>query len=81
MKTVEYLCQKGVDLDIPTAVTQDTALHISCKSALKKIMSTLLKYGANPNLKNCYSQTPLYILTNLIESKELVGCFIDNSLV
>jgi len=44
-------------------------------------MTTLLKYGANPNLKNCYGQTPLYILTNLIESKELVTCFIENSLV
>ena len=78
MKTVEYLCQKGVDVDIPTALTLDTPLHMACKCALKKVMSILLKYGANPNLLNSAGQSSLFILTNVVDSKELVQCFLNN---
>lgn len=52
MKTVEYLCQKGADVNLTTAISQDSPLHIACKCALKKVMTILLKFGANPNLIN-----------------------------
>jgi len=78
MKTVEYLCQKGVEIDAQTALTLDTPLHMACKCALKKVMSILLKYGANPNLVNSAGQSSLFILTNIVDSKELVQCFLQN---
>jgi len=34
--------------------THDTALHLACKCALKKVMTILLRYGANPYLKNAF---------------------------
>jgi len=50
IKTVEFLQQSGIDKNAQTLVSKDTALHIACKCALKKIMTILLKNGANPNL-------------------------------
>ena len=52
----------------------NTALHYICCSQRKSvaIMRTLLKYGANPNIKNSNGNTPLHMcsnrrLTNLIQ--------------
>jgi hypothetical protein len=52
IKTVEFLLKNGIHKNVRTTVSKETALHIACKLALKKIMTILLKKGANPNLQD-----------------------------
>lgn len=41
-----------------------TPLHLAVYNSNINICSLLLKYGANPNIKDCLGSTPLYIAYN-----------------
>jgi ankyrin repeat protein len=54
----EFLIQKGADVNAH-APRHPTLLHYAVRYHQKEMVQLLLSYGANPNVKNLFGETPL----------------------
>ncbi|KAJ8131634.1 hypothetical protein O1611_g1991 [Lasiodiplodia mahajangana] len=73
---VERLLEAGANPNARRALYNATALHIACGSARdnSEIISSLLKHGATPNLKDTRGWTPLhYAARSLANTIAIIG--------
>lgn len=54
-------CQKKLNLDSPIDATGDTLLHKATQEERIRIVSALLRQGADPLAKNAKGETPVYL--------------------
>lgn len=62
---IDVLLQtKRVNINLPTLLGRDTALHLAALKSNRNIVSKLLQHGANPNIRNAHGSTPLHYTTD-----------------
>ena len=61
---VQYLLASGAFKDVRD-VTGNTALHFAVKGSRLTIVNLLLTIGFNPNTKNSFCETPIFMVRNL----------------
>ena len=77
LKTIRFLINKGVDLDIKDYHGGETPLHLAVEKRDKKIIQLLLQAGANPNIKNKFNQTALQIVEATNSHKEIFNLLLQ----
>lgn len=62
---VDVLLQSELlNINLPTLLGKDSALHFGALKSNRNIVFKLLRHGANPNLRNTYGLTPLHYTTD-----------------
>ena len=64
---LNFLIEKGADLNLQTKLDGKTALHLACEGRSRNcevaslhVIKAFLRRGADPNALDCYEQTPLF---------------------
>ena len=79
LKVVEEFLKKGpadVLLKAGTAV-EGKVLHIAAQSENVKLVNLLLKYGADPSVRDVFGRTPLHLVTTPEVAKILIKAGAD----
>lgn len=73
LKTIGFLTAKYIDINIQSRIKKETALHIACKKAYKKIIVALLNQNADPNMQDSNGRTSLHLVAELNAREHLVA--------
>ncbi|KAJ6237398.1 ankyrin repeat-containing protein [Anaeramoeba flamelloides] len=79
--SVELLLMKGANPNLRFGKYQETPLHFTCQLNNQKLCILLLKYGADPMIKDSYGETPVTLALEPFKSKliQFSKMFVDYS--
>ncbi|CAN0010710.1 unnamed protein product [Ectocarpus fasciculatus] len=58
---IDFLVQKGADMDLSTFEDERTALHVACSRMCARAVTSLLRHGADVNVDDGTGNTPLHL--------------------